>query len=706
MRPIQRLNRFIGSLLLAATLAACGGGGDEVATVSPPTVAVSEVPNEVARKRAEAATATEILVPSSAPGMAGAKVSIPAWAALSDAINVQIGFENDIPGPFLASAVVEQITQVSKVMVLKVTEGGPSNFNEPITITMPYDVAAADGLPPSILFWDPETSSYSPVSVIAVDPVAGTVTFRTSHFSRFVAVVLKKLKEKLNVDTGFRVGTNSILHQNFGSYEYGGHCAAFASLASFYYGMKKPLPLYSFAQQGDDEQPVDDEVTRSALAVTYALLMTKWNTVAKTIYATPDTLTGLLAIQAMKATGKPVHFVMGGDTAADGAHAVTLYGYDAESGAFQIYDSNFPKNVVTFPWSLTDGFGTYSRAEAYTPGMFKHIGFASDDTYGAPAQFRKIIADWESGKLKDAFATLQVTDQEGAVKPLSFGSAVTVQVKDEEKQSVSGKFNRPVGSTKPVFLHVWLNGEKMFKFGDEIAADGSFTVKFPDKLEAKTEVMLLVSENILDRSDGFSGFGKFTVQPEGKNFFKNFGFETGDLSSWTGETSLLPQGGGGAFTPTKLTVVDVGFDPIATDIPRTVFGKHAVRVNDSDPSYHQTFVSQKATVPLTGNAQLNFKWAAVLEDPQHDPIDQPYIEVSVRNLTKGTDLYRKRFYTNDPNFNGWKSYQDGAWKAIDWQSVIINGLAQYAGDEIELKIVGADCGQGGHGGYVYLDGEE
>jgi hypothetical protein len=415
-------------------------------------------------------------------------------------------------------------------------------------------------------------------------------------------------------------------------------------------------------------------------------------------------------IQAMKITGKPVHLVMGGDTKEDGAHAVMVYAYDSVTSTFQIYDSNFPKNIATLPWTYTGGFGKYDKADSYPPGMFKHIGFASDDTWGAPAQFGKIVSDWESGTLKDAFATLTVKDGKGINQPLVYGSAIKVQIPYADSQTVTGTFTRPAGSQKPVYLHVVQDGKLSSPTGTPIAADGSFTLNFPTKLDNKVEMMLLVSESKRDptnsRFNGLSGFGKFTVQPESRNFFVNFGFETGDTTAWTGATSLLPQGGGRAFTPTKLTIMSVGFDPIATDIPTVQFGTRSIRVNDSDPNYHTTYVSQTATVPSTGNPQLNFKWAAVLEDPSHSASDQPYVEVTVRNITKNKDLYRRRFYANDPTWNGWKSYRSGQWKAIDWQPVVLSGLSQYAGYQIELKIVGADCGLGGHGGYVYLDGEE
>lgn len=704
------IRRFL-LLLCAAVLVSCGGGGGAEFTAGPdpaPAPAPSEVPNEVARVVVTAEGGQEIVIPSNIPGIGGTKILIPAGAALGETINVQVGSQDAAPGTFNDGATTEQTAPVSKTLVVKVAEGGPTNFNQPVTVTMPYDKTAADGLPPAILYWDEEDQAYSPVSIVSWDEAAGTVTFRTSHFSKFVAVVVKKVKTSLGVDTGFRLGTDSILHQNFGSYQFGGHAAAFASISSYYYGRKKAstTPLYTFAQEGEPEQPVDDEITRTAISVTYSLLMSKWTTVAQAPFNTPPQVTGLLMIQAMKATGKPVHLFMKGDTAQDGAHTVLVYGYDATTQEFQIYDSNFPKNVVTLPWNAQDGFGTYSRAAAYQPAMFKHLGFATDDTYGAPSQFRKIIRDWEDGRLQSGFATLQVTDHTGTARTLQADASVSVVIPYADNQAVQGRFNRPAGSTRPVFLHVFHDGVQKTTSGVPVAADGSFTLQFPTKLDNRVEVMLVASESALDRSAGFSGFGKFIVQPEGKNFFVNFGFETGNMNGWSAASALLPSSGGSPVNPTEVAVVQVGFDPIANDIPTVVFGQHAVRVNDQQNGAHVSFVAQTATVPLTGNPQLNFKWAAVLEDPQHDPQDQPFVEVTVRNLTKGIDLYKRRFYTNDPQFTGWKSYQGGGWKAIDWQSVVLSGLSQYAGDRVELRIEGADCALGGHGGYVYLDGEE
>lgn len=700
METILRFGRwrYAVTLCLAMVLAACGGSNDAVTSELP-----SEVPNELVRSeiKTDASTSTVIKLTDSKSALYGTIIELPVGSVIDDA-QLQVGYEDALPGPLRKEALDAGATQVSKVIVLKVAQGKDNTFNQPVNVTIPYDVSVAGDMPPAVFYWDEANQRYQTASVISVDRSAGLVTFRTSHFSKFVALVLLALGTEPEVDTGFKLGTDSILHQNFGSYQYGGHCAAYASLSTYYYRNPGASPLYAFAQEGTDEQPADDEVTRSALAMTYGVIAAKWASVAGSIVIPSAVDTGRLMLQSMIVTGQPLHLVMHSNNATDGGHSVTAYGYDATAMAFRIYDSNFPKNEVSFPWTFANGFGAYSRAASYPAKMFDYVGYASDDTFAAPAQFAKIVGDWKSGKLADYFNNLKVTNPKDSVTAvLDVKSDVSVDIPYEDGKSVEGEFTRPAGSTKPVFLHVYKDGVKQGN-GKPIGADGKFSIPFPTKLENKVDVMLLVTEHPLSLTTGFSAFGKFSVKPDGKNFFVNFGFETGDLTGWNANTTQL----GSAFTPTKAAVVGSGFDSIATDLPLSVFGQHAIRVNDEDNNYHTTIVSQRAKVPVTGNPQLRFQWAAVLEDPQHDPSDQPYVDVIVRNVTKGSELYRRRFYTNDPNFTGWKDYQGGNWKAIPWQAVVVTGLTSSAGDEIELAITGADCGLGGHGGYVYLDGEE
>jgi hypothetical protein len=695
--------RSFAALACFLVLTACGGDGEDAPVATATQVVASEVPNEQSRFdiRADATEPVVLKVSSELPGLKGTTMALPSGAVIEDAM-VQVGYEDALPAQLSAEAQAAGTTQVSKVLVLKMAEGRDSTFNLPVVVTMPYDTTVADGLPPAVFVYDEQAQRYQAVSVIKVDREAGTVSFRTSHFSKFVAMVVLNLRIGAELQTDFVLGTDSILHQNFGSYQYGGHCAAFTSLSTYYFRHQGAKRLYAFAQEGGDEQPADDEITRSALAMTYGVIAAKWASVAGSIVVPDAADTGLLMLQSMIVTGQPLHLVMHSGNPTNGGHAVTVYGYDADAQAFRVYDPNFPKTEVRFPWMLGKGFGVYSRAASYPAAMFDHIGYATDDTYAAPAQLAQIVNQWKSGKLPDLFNNLRITNpKDNVTTVLDVKSELQVGLPYADGQTVQGQFMRPAGSTRPVFVHVYIDGVKQGD-GALLPADGRFAISFPRKLENKADVMLLVTEHVKSLTTGFSGFGRFSVKPEGKNFFVNFGFETGDLTGWSAMTSRE----GVVFVPTKATVVGQGFDGIATDLPLSVFGGHAVRVNDEDNGYHVTYVQQRATVPSQGNPQLRFQWAAVLQDPQHDPAEQPYVEVVVRNVSKGSDLYRKRFYTNDPTFTGWKDYQDGNWKAIPWQAVVVTGLAASAGDEIELTVVGADCGLGGHGGYVYLDGEE
>ena len=704
MKQSRSWRAWLAPLMVCVALTACGGGRTAQDVPPPVEELPSEVPNEVLRSPLTAGAGARLSVPASAAGVAGTLIEIPPDAAIDD-LQVQVGYENAPPGPFRAEAIAAGALAVSKTLVLKAAGGGPAQFNLPITVTMPYDLAAAGDLPPAVLYWDEAANRYRTVSVIAVDRNKGMVTFRTSHFSRFMAIIVRALGLGMPAfDTGFRLGTDSILHRNFGSYLYGGHCAAFASLSTHYFSLDKTKRLYALSNEGMQGQPVDDELTRTALAMTHAVIVGKWNSVVSSILIPQAIDTGRLMLESMIATGDPLHLVMHSGTK-DGGHSVTVFAYDADQARFRIYDSNAPDVEASYDWNKLTGFGTYSRAASYPPSMFEHIGYASDDTFGAPAQFQKIIGEWESGKLQDYFSHLQVTDQQGKVQALDYARPVRVQIAYQNGQSLQGRFNRPAGSSKPVYLHVFYDGVRQGATGVPLDAAGNYTLNFPTRLEHKIDVMLLVSEHARSTEHGFSAFGKFSVQPAGENFFVNFGFESGDLSGWNSQTSLLDTGG--VFTPTKIEVVGVGFDPIATDLTTSIFGMHAARINDQTPGYHTTYVAQKAVVPAAAsNPQLVFQWAAVLEDPRHDPSEQPYVDVVVRNLSKGVDLYRRRFFTSDPSFQGWKDYQGGGWKAIPWQPVILSGLGASAGDEIELRITGADCSLGGHGGYVYLDGEE
>lgn len=508
MKKIAFIMLFGLLIALSLSVAGCSGGGNSGTPAN-----ASEVPNQVASAQVPVTEETTITVSDPNSPIVGTKVVIPKNAAI-DPINVVIGYEDNLPAPLNANALSMGAVQVSKVIIPHVTGGGPSTFNHLIEITIPYDKTKAKGLPPVVVYWDETNKIYRPVAVVKVDRDKGLVTFKAPHFSRFMAIIVGILGTSMpNVDTGFRMGVDSILHQNFGSYEYGGHCMAFASIASHYFSMKKSKKLYAFAQDGVLEQPLDDELVRSALRYTYALLASKWEDVKSQVLIPSKTDTGLLVLEAMIITGQPVHFGIG-SSSQDFGHSVVVYGYDSANARFRIYDNSLPEDEVTFDWNIRTGFGSYSRAGDYPNFSTDNVGYFSDDTFGESAQFEKIISDWESGALKDYFANLSVKDDKGVAQNLSFNSDVKIAIPSTNTVTLTGHFNSPTGNTNTInYLRVMQNGKQLSVTGTAIPASGDFSFNVDGNISTDTEIVLMVSGHQRNLFKGFAAYGKFTIAP-------------------------------------------------------------------------------------------------------------------------------------------------------------------------------------------------
>jgi hypothetical protein len=200
--------------------------------------------------------------------------------------------------------------------------------------------------------------------------------------------------------------------------------------------------------------------------------------------------------------------------------------------------------------------------------------------------------------------------------------------------------------------------------------------------------------------------------------FTNGGFETGDFSGWTktigsnpGLTGAPPFtganiqiGAGGADTS---AVIGAFADPHAPQLSLPRVGAFTGRVNDEGSGAVLNSIKQSAPITAAdvdsgdGLPHVRFSYAAVLEDPGHPPTDQPYFYVVQRNLTKGTILYEDFTYSGQP---GKTFVTTGGWKSTNFINVDVVVPTADLGDTLEIEAIGADCSQGAHGGYVYLDG--
>lgn len=202
--------------------------------------------------------------------------------------------------------------------------------------------------------------------------------------------------------------------------------------------------------------------------------------------------------------------------------------------------------------------------------------------------------------------------------------------------------------------------------------------------------------------------------------FINGGFEDGTFSGWTlnGGTNG-GRGWGGSYPPQGLTftgdpgksgIVGVGTDYYTGNNLNMVYnGNYSARVNNYDPNWHMSTISQTVT---WNEDTMYFAWAAVLQDPGHPTQlptwdEQPFFHLTlVDNDT--TDVLYDRFFNattmhNDPNIVGGVKQGLGDWLYTDWQNIGLD-TSKVKGDSLTLTLLASDCGQGGHGGYAYLDG--
>jgi hypothetical protein len=630
--------------------------------------------------------------------VAGTKIEIPAGAVNpGDTVTINVDYATTPPGPLPAG-----VDSSSNVIILE--KNTTTNFNFPINVTIPVDPAAvAAGDIPTVFYWNETYSAYEAASLVSIDKVNNTVTFQTVHFSKFIAGRIKggwAVSKTKSVDTGFRPDADGFFHPNFGSYiTPGGSSLGMALYTSWYYADKKKGttpgsatgPLYTKYLQGDPTRWQDDTDARELIYRAYVASSVIWAKLAlnngnENLNAA-DTAQALLT--ALTATKVPQVLILRGTS--KWAQAVLVYGWDADHQRFLVYDPNFPgDDTITLSWDTTQGATNYSKAAAY-PDAIQKAAFAGMSIAVAGPEFELLYSGIEGGWSSSQFVKVAVNAPQldaNDVVVVPDNSALTVQ------GSVSG------GVRPPTTIVYYLNGQLI---GTAPISSNAFNFSLPTLPAAANNVMLVATDQPKNPWAAYAGFKQFTIKVQGKVFFTNPGFETGDWTGWAHETHTWYNTTPGSFTPEKSAIVNAtDMDEIFTNVSKGYSGNYAARVNNYDWDYHISTASQTVTVPSVANPEVRFYWAAILEDPQHPPEAQPYVDVTVTDLDTNTVLYTKHFYSNDPSYSGWIG---SSWKMITWQPLVLN-LGGSVGHQVKVTVTAADCGYGGHGGYVYLDGDE
>ena len=185
--------------------------------------------------------------------------------------------------------------------------------------------------------------------------------------------------------------------------------------------------------------------------------------------------------------------------------------------------------------------------------------------------------------------------------------------------------------------------------------------------------------------------------------FVNGGFEDGDFTGWT-------QGGGTVrsgpvYVPdgtNRNAITNAGTDANTNNRLQTVYaGAHSARVENSASGARYSTLTQ--TVRGYTDSNIYFAWAAVLQDPGHPDSDQPRFSITLVDLTSTTTLYERTFDVSNPPASVTLQNGVGNWRYTDW-SVQNLDVSLLSGHDFALTVTAADCTQGAHGGYAYVDG--
>jgi hypothetical protein len=199
--------------------------------------------------------------------------------------------------------------------------------------------------------------------------------------------------------------------------------------------------------------------------------------------------------------------------------------------------------------------------------------------------------------------------------------------------------------------------------------------------------------------------------------FTNGGFEDGTFTGWTK--------GGGTWTadtagtvinyyptgdPGKSAIVTNGLDYYSNNnlstVPNASYGTYSARVNNYDPNYHYSTLSQTNTWT---SSHMYFAWAAVLEEPsnKHPESAAPKFSIKLYDNDTSTTLYEVSFDVyNGGSVTTWlkgRVVSGNQWYYSPWQIVDLD-TSGVSGDSLTLTVAAYDCGWGGHGGYAYVDG--
>lgn len=487
-------------------LASCGGGGDSAPAAVPSATAPSPAPAPPPASSSLTYDAGgTVAVTDPASPISGAKVFIAPISLGAASENISINYEDALPGAFNAGAMAAGVVQASKTIVLSRTSS--TTLAVPAEVTIPYDKSVVkDNEVPVVVFWNASTSKFSPVAVKSIDRSAGTITFFTAHFSKYVVVILKKIADLAGVtvpsfDTGFTPRADGFFDTNFGAYDApGGSCFGMANYAGWYFTNKKLIKMAGLGSLYKEGDPVAEEDDLTAHELISRAFMESSQAWGQKRFADMTDLgekwTGNYMIQSLIIENAPQTLLLGNTPLlgySGARHAATVYKYDSVMSRFEIYDNNFPGEIVTLDWNPITGFGQYSKYN----GAFKKFAFDAMHSSFQDSDFEELFQGAETGWSSSKYA--KITISKPMLNTSSTSALPTYAVSSDTNVTIVGTVPRLAaeefkGAQRYAFLYY--SGKTTPAAIVPVSNSDEFTFTLP-KLPFSTsnDVIILVSQD-------------------------------------------------------------------------------------------------------------------------------------------------------------------------------------------------------------------
>ena len=194
----------------------------------------------------------------------------------------------------------------------------------------------------------------------------------------------------------------------------------------------------------------------------------------------------------------------------------------------------------------------------------------------------------------------------------------------------------------------------------------------------------------------------------------NSDFEQGNFTNWTGQTGtccpiITPNNGLSTAAMNsndgigRHVIMSSGNDPNAcNNIPRVAPGSiYSARLGNSDDGEQAEKLRYQFTI-TPQSSLIIYKYAVIMEDPDHTPADQPRFEARLLDQN-GNDIPCTYYLVvAGSGTSGFSTCNSSGAKYKNWQTIGVDASA-YLGQTVTLEFSTGDCEQGAHYGYAYVD---